>query len=106
MVKNYRIHLVKDADKEIDPKMRSLFTLNKGTSIHVSNSIIKPEIYKYTTKVSSKIQEVYPFLDDQTACLPKKRGLSPVRPRHRRSGTELVNQPGEYFPEDYESMMR
>jgi hypothetical protein len=71
MIKNYRIHLIKDADKEIDPKMRSLFNINKGTSIHVSNSIIKPEIYKYSTKVSTKIQEVYPFLDDANACLPR-----------------------------------
>lgn len=55
MIKNYRIHLIKDADKEVDPKMRALFNLNKGTSIHVSNSIIKPEIYKYSTKVTTKL---------------------------------------------------
>jgi hypothetical protein len=91
MIKNYRIHLIKDAEKEVDPKMRALFNLNRGTSIHVSNSIIKPEIYKYSTKVTTKLQDCYPFLDDPSALKPKKRGLSPVRPRHRRSQTGTPN---------------
>lgn len=60
MVRNYRLHVVKDVEKEIDPKTRALFTLNKGTCIHVSNSIIKPEIYKFGTKLTDVLTEVYP----------------------------------------------
>ena len=59
MIRNYRLHIVKDVDKEIDPEQRSLFTLNKGTCIHVSNSIVKPEIHKYFTKVSDKLEQAY-----------------------------------------------
>ncbi len=33
--------------------------LNKGTNIYVSNSLIKPEIYRYSTKVSDAIVEVF-----------------------------------------------
>ena len=62
MIRNYRLHVVKDVAKEIDENMRALFTLNKGTCIHVSNSIIKPEIHKFGTEVSDKLEQVYPFL--------------------------------------------
>lgn len=88
MIRNYRLHVVKDADKEIDPKSRSLFTLNKGTSIHVSNSIIRPEIHKFATKISDKLTEVYPFLADDNALLPRK---SPLKPRHKRGGSMTVS---------------
>ena len=65
MIKNYRLHLVKDPVKEgIDEKARSLLTLNKGTSIHVGNSILRPEIHKFSTKVSSLLPEIYPVLKD------------------------------------------
>ena len=49
MIRNYRLHVVKDSDAEISDVERSLFNLNKGTSIHVSNSIVKPEIHKFGT---------------------------------------------------------
>ena len=46
MIRNYRLHLIRDPAKEgIDETTRNLFTLNKGTSIYVSNSILKPEIH-------------------------------------------------------------
>ena len=44
MIKNYRLYVIKDADTEIDEEQRKFYTLNKGTSIHVSNSIIRPDI--------------------------------------------------------------
>lgn len=73
MIRNYRLHIVKDVDKEIDPEQRSLFTLNKGTCIHVSNSIVKPEIHKYFTKVSDKLEQAYPFLLEEMKPSPLKR---------------------------------
>ena len=64
MIRNYRLHFVKDPSLEgIDERAKSLFTLNKGTSIHVSNSILKPEIHKFGTKVSTKLTDVYPLLN-------------------------------------------
>jgi hypothetical protein len=56
MIRNYRLHVVKDALNEIDDNDRALFTLNKGTSIHVSNSIVKPEIYKFGTELTDKLE--------------------------------------------------
>lgn len=112
MIRNYRLHVVKDADKEIDVRSRSLFTLNKGTSIHVSNSIIRPEIHKYATKVSDKLTEVYPFLADDNALLPKLK--SPLK-RHRRGGSMTVSSHGKreasldhdgYLIEEYSELAR
>lgn len=60
MIRNYRLHVVKDVEKEISEEARSLFTLNKGTCINVSNSIIKPEIHKFATKLTDVLTEVYP----------------------------------------------
>lgn len=58
IIKNYRLRLV-DALKDIQPEDRKLMTLNKGTCIHVANSLIKPEIYRYSTKVSNVTAELY-----------------------------------------------
>mmetsp|Transcript_42650 Transcript_42650/g.65420 ORF Transcript_42650/g.65420 Transcript_42650/m.65420 type:complete len:124 (+) Transcript_42650:764-1135(+) len=64
MIRNYRLRYIKNPTSEgIDDHKKSLFTLNKGTSIHVSNSILKPEIHKFGTQVSSKLTQVYPFLN-------------------------------------------
>jgi len=41
MIRNYRLRVLKDAARELTPDMRALLLLNKGTTIHVSNSIIK-----------------------------------------------------------------
>jgi len=66
MIRNYRLHLVRDPEEEgIDDDLRSLFTLNKGTSIYVSNSILKPEIHKFGTHVSDHLTKVYAFLKDE-----------------------------------------
>jgi hypothetical protein len=59
MIRNYRLHVVKDADAEISDFERSLFNLNKGSSIYVSNSIVKPEIHKFGTKITDKLTKVY-----------------------------------------------
>jgi hypothetical protein len=65
MIRNYRLHLVKNAAEEgIDARARALLTLNKGTSIHVSNSILKPEIHKFTTKLTEHLPQLYPVLQD------------------------------------------
>lgn len=61
MISNYRLRVANEADD----RARQLFTLNKGTSIYVSNSILKPEIHKYSTKISDKMSKVYPFLLDE-----------------------------------------
>ena len=58
LIKNYRLRVV-DAAKDITPEDRKLMLLNKGTSIYVANSLIKPEIYRYSTKVSDVMAEVY-----------------------------------------------
>lgn len=68
LIKNYRFRVV-DAAKEITPEDRKLMLLNKGTSIYVANSLIKPEIYRYSTKVSNTMADV--FLDMQSKP-PKK----------------------------------
>jgi hypothetical protein len=61
MISNYRLRVANEADDQA----RQLLTLNKGTSIYVSNSILKPEIYKYSTKISDKMSKVFPFLLDE-----------------------------------------
>ncbi len=45
--------------------------LNKGTSIYVANSLIKPEIYRYSTKVSNTMADV--FLEMQSKPAAKKQ---------------------------------
>jgi hypothetical protein len=51
IIKNYRLRVV-DAAKDITPEDRKLMLLNKGTSIYVANSLIKPEMYRFSTNVS------------------------------------------------------
>lgn len=58
IIKNYRLRVI-DANKDITPEDRKLMLLNKGTSIYVANSLIKPEIYRYSTKVSNTMAEVF-----------------------------------------------
>jgi hypothetical protein len=58
IIKNYRLRVV-DANKDITPEDRKLMHKNPGTTIHVANSLIKPEIYRYSTKVSNALQEVF-----------------------------------------------
>ena len=63
MIKNYRLRVV-DAAKDLSEKDRKLMKLNKGTSIYVSNSLIKPEIYRYSTKVSNAMADVFHEMRD------------------------------------------
>ena len=66
IIKNYRLRVV-DANKDLTEKDRRIMKLNKGTSIYVSNSLVKPEIYRYSTKVSSVITEVFPEMVDEAS---------------------------------------
>ena len=54
IIKNYRLRVI-DAKVDLTERDRRIMKLNKGTSIYVSNSLIKPEIYRYSTKVTDKI---------------------------------------------------
>lgn len=51
IIKNYRLRIV-DAKVDLTEKDRRIMKLNKGTSIYVANSLIKPEIFRYSTKVT------------------------------------------------------
>lgn len=61
IIKNYRLRVV-DAKVDLTEKDRRIMKLNKGTSIYVANSLIKPEIFRYSTKVTEAITEVFPDL--------------------------------------------
>lgn len=58
IIKNYRLRVI-DAKVDLTERDRRIMKLNKGTSIYVSNSLVKPEIYRYSTKVSDAIVEVF-----------------------------------------------
>ena len=61
IIKNYRLRVV-DANVDLTEKDRRIMKLNKGTSIYVANSLIKPEIYRYSTKVSNMITDIFPIM--------------------------------------------
>lgn len=82
--------MVKDVDVEIDEDMRSLFTLNKGTCVHVSNSIIKPEIHKFGTKVSDVLGQVYPQLNEHEGLSPKNK-LAAAKERYFQRRAQSVH---------------
>jgi hypothetical protein len=84
MIRNYRLHVVKDADAEISDAERALFNLTKGTTIYVSNSIIKPEIHKFGTEITDKLGQVYSFLLEEGS----RKSLR--KARHRRGGSQSV----------------
>lgn len=58
IIKNYRLRLV-DANKDITDADRRIMKQNLGTSILVSNSLVKPEIYRYSTNVTGVMTEIY-----------------------------------------------
>lgn len=64
IIKNYRLRIV-DANVDLTERDRRIMKLNKGTSIYVANSLIKPEIYRYSTKVTNLITEIFPFMRDE-----------------------------------------
>ena len=51
MIRNYRLHIVTDEAKELSQTDREILGLNHGTTIYVNNSIIKPEVFHFTTNV-------------------------------------------------------
>lgn len=61
IIKNYRLRVV-DAAVDLSEKDRRIMKLNKGTTIYVANSLIKPEIYRYSTKVTNIIEDVFPMM--------------------------------------------
>ena len=58
VIKNYRLRVI-DATKDLTEQDRKLMKQNKGTSIYVANSLVRPEIYRFSTKVSNAIVEVF-----------------------------------------------
>ena len=77
IIKNYRLRVV-DATTELSDKDLSIMKLNKGTSIYVANSLIKPEIYRYSTKVSNMISTIFPFLNDEQPTEPSMQTIAEV----------------------------
>ena len=69
IIKNYRLRVV-DAAVDLTEKDRRIMKLNKGTTIYVANSLIKPEIYRYSTKVTNMITDLFPFLNEEGAMQP------------------------------------
>ena len=69
IIKNYRLRVV-DANVDLTEKDRKIMKLNKGTTIYVSNSLIKPEIYRYSTKVTNMITDVFPGITDPESSRP------------------------------------
>ena len=63
IIKNYRLRVI-DASKDISDLDRKLMKQNKGTSIYVANSLIRPEIYRFSTRVSNAIVEVFAEMKD------------------------------------------
>jgi len=69
MIRNYRLHLV-TKDSELTPEDREHLGLNSGTTIYVNNSIIKPEVFNFTTSVL-RDEAVLENLAHGTALSPK-----------------------------------
>ena len=63
VIKNYRLRVI-DATKDLTEQDRKLMKQNKGTSIYVANSLVRPEIYRFSTKVSNAIVEVFAEMKD------------------------------------------
>lgn len=73
IIKNYRLYVVRDYVKEgISAHMRSLFELNKGTSIAVNNSIVAPEKQRFSTSVTDNITKVYKYLNEDSPIKGKR----------------------------------
>ena len=64
IIKNYRLRLV-DANTEISEQDKKLMIQQKGSKIWVSNSLIKPEIYRYSTKVSDAMTQAFAIMRDE-----------------------------------------
>ena len=62
---------------DLTEKDGKLMKLNKGTSIYVSNSLVKPEIYRFSTKVSDAMTYVFPEMYDSNAFKTQEKPISP-----------------------------
>jgi hypothetical protein len=62
IIRNYRLRMV-DANTDISEMDRKLMVRNKGCPIFVSNSLVKPDIFRYSTKVSSAMANVFNSID-------------------------------------------
>ena len=71
MIRNYRLQAIKDVGLELTPQVRRLSTLNKGSTIHVCNSLIRPEIYQYGTEVTDKLAQAWPEVRDRAGARPE-----------------------------------
>jgi hypothetical protein len=78
MIKNYRLYVVRDPVKEgISDDVRSLFETNKGTTISVSNSIVKPDMHRFSTLVTDALTTAYPELNETS---PTRRNNKFMKP--------------------------
>lgn len=62
MIRNFRVHSVKDEASELSPEILQLCTINKGTSIPCWNSVLRPEVARFGTKVTDKFPRAWPAL--------------------------------------------
>ena len=65
VIRNFRIQVVKDEEKELSPDVMKLATVNKGTIIPTFNSVLRPEIHKFGTEVTEKLKVVWPELYEE-----------------------------------------
>ena len=70
IIKNYRLRVV-DANVDLTERDRRIMKLNKGTTIYVANSLIKPEIYRYSTKVTNLITDIFPEMQGEDRAGPQ-----------------------------------
>lgn len=54
-----------DAKKDLTPRDLRIMKLSPGTHIYVSNSLIKPEIFRFSTKVSDVMVDVFAEMQDE-----------------------------------------
>jgi hypothetical protein len=64
IIKNYRLRMI-DAKVDLTPRDLRIMKLNPGTHIYVSNSIIKPDIFRFSTKVSDVMVDVFAEMQDE-----------------------------------------
>lgn len=105
IIKNYRLRLV-DAKSNLTERDFKIMKQNKGTNILVSNSLIKPEIYRFSTKVTGVMAEVFDEMKDKTAKIPKLYTAENFESLTYANQMELEEQLAKNFynDQDYEQM--
>ena len=75
IIKNYRLQVVKDEAVDLGPEVLRLGTENRGTCIPTFNSVIRPEVHSFGTKVTDKLAQAWPeLLGDDGRPMPEPRG--------------------------------